>query len=143
MNVQLFKKLAGQLLEIHYGLDLNDTRISEDKVVSDFIQQNLRPYQAVNEHAEKTDLDRSDLNGFYGDPSKASLAAQDEYMALALVNQIQLLCEQPMTCPLCSSRTAFDDLECGKQHHRCLAVACGHEFMAEEDDEGWTVIPCA
>lgn len=44
--------------------------------------------------------------------------------------------EQPTTCPKCGSRTEFDELTEGRQHHTCLG--CGYEFVGEFDEDSAT-----
>ena len=39
--------------------------------------------------------------------------------------------EQPVTCPRCGSRTAFDQIDPKTQHHRCLG--CIYEFLMEDE----------
>lgn len=141
MNIQLFQQVAQLLLKTHYGHDLNDTRLSEPDYVAVVMENATRPFEYLNMHAEDTDLDRIDLES-YGIPSKAALTLRDELRALGQVNPIEVLGEQPATCPHCAARTDFDVLEAGlynpeekQQHHRCLAQACGYEFLSEEDDE--------
>jgi hypothetical protein len=41
--------------------------------------------------------------------------------------------EQPTVCPKCGSRTEFDELTDGRQHHTCLA--CSYEFLGEFDKD--------
>lgn len=129
MNVQLFQKIATQLLLTHYGLTLNDTRLGEADYVETLLAgESTRPFEYLNEIAEEFRLDRIDA-GF--DMGRALVAA-DEVTALMVLTGTQLLCDQPATCGLCGSRTSFDEIG-GKQLHCCLG--CGHEFVAEDDDE--------
>jgi cytoskeleton-binding toxin CbtA-like protein len=138
MNVSLFQQIADQLLQKHYGLSLNDTHLTEEKIVAECIGQRFRPYQVINEHAEESDLVRIDIEGFYGVPSHCSLSSQDELEALYVVNPIEILGDQPTTCPHCGMRSEFDDVgsvtgEGTMQHHRCPDKNCGYEFLAENE----------
>ncbi len=57
---------------------------------------------------------------------------------LRLEDAIQLIGDQPTTCPLCGARTEFDEhTEQGLyfQIHTCPNEACGLRFRAEEDDD--------
>lgn len=81
MTVQRFQQIVAVLLQRHYGLELNDTNLWDERIVALLIAQGLRPYQVVNVHAEEADLDRIDKEGFYGVPSKAALTEQDEVSA--------------------------------------------------------------
>lgn len=131
MNVQLFQKIATQLLATHYGLTLEDTRLYEATYVAVLLSGTppVRPHEYLNEFAEDCRLDRLDA-GF--DMGRA-LTQADEVTAMMVLNGTQLLCDQPATCGLCGSRTSFDELPEGKQLHCCLG--CGHEFVAEDDDD--------
>lgn len=139
MNVQLFQQIADVLLQTHYGLSLDDTYLTEEKIVTGCIGQGLRPYQVINEHAEEADLVRIDIEGFYGVPSHCLISSQDELNALWVANPIEILSDQPTTCPYCGTRTEFDDvgLITGEgtmqQHHRCPGKNCGYEFLAENE----------
>lgn len=140
MNVGLFQRIADEMLQKHYGISLDDTYLSDEKIVAGCIGQGFRPYQIINEHAEEADLVRIDIEGFYGVPSHCALSSQDELNALLIVNPIEILGDQPTTCPYCGARTEFDDVKSfageeseTQQHHRCPAKECGYEFLAEEE----------
>jgi hypothetical protein len=135
MNTSLFKRLAHELLQKHYGIDFGDTSISSERVAGALVKQGVRPFEAVNQHAQACDLDRIDKQGSFGVPGKEPLTLQDELAILAFVRPVILLGDQPTCCPYCSSRTDFDELENGQQHHRCLNSWCGCEFLAEPDEE--------
>ena len=135
ISVNLYQKIASQLLQTAFGLDLNDSRLSEEKVVALCIAHGVRPYQELNEHAREADLVRTDLPEVWGVPVAADLTAADEYKALATVNGIHALGEDVTHCPYCASRTDFEEWG-PQQHHKCLNVACGQEFMAEGDTGG-------
>ncbi|MCK9987776.1 MAG: hypothetical protein AzoDbin1_04248 [Azoarcus sp.] len=81
MTVHAFQQIAAVLLRRHYGLELNDTNLWDQRIVALLIAQGLRPYQVVNVHATESDLDRIDKSGFYGVPSKEALTEQDEASA--------------------------------------------------------------
>jgi hypothetical protein len=129
MNAALFKRLTKHLLAKHYGLNPADADLDGDQMISECIQQNIRPYQVVNEHAEETDLDRIDLEGFYGVPSKALLRIADELDALDSVRLAVVIPNHSMCCPVCGTGTRYEELEPARQHHFCLGESCGHEFV--------------
>lgn len=135
MNVVLWKALASQLLKKHFLIELNDTRLS-DPGEAERLALTTRPYEAVNQIADKFDLDRTQRSSLY--PNGAPLGVADETEALVTVQKGMLvLSDQPVTCPNCGSRTSFDELQTGLQHHRCLNAICGNEFITcpPEDDE--------
>lgn len=136
MNVGLFQHVADEMLQKHYGISVDDTHLGEEKIVSECIGQGFRPYQVINEHAEEADLVRIDIERDYGVPSHCSISLHDELNALSIINPIEILDDQPTTCPYCGARTEFDDVDIEgekQQHHRCTAKDCGYEFLAEED----------
>lgn len=79
--VQQFQQVSAILLKKHYGLDLNDTELWDTNIVQQCIEQRLRPYQVIVEHAHEADLHRIDQAGFYGVPSQAPITADDEMLA--------------------------------------------------------------
>ncbi len=81
-SIKRFQEIATVLLKQHYGLALSDTQLHDENAVSACIIEGVHPYQAVAEHAEQADLDRTDLEGAYLAPSKARLTAADEHAAL-------------------------------------------------------------
>jgi hypothetical protein len=86
MNVALFQKIAEKLLQTHYSINLSDTSLYEELVVSGCISQGEKPYQVVNCHAREADLDRTAHPGFYGVLSKAELTQRDEDAAIAALS---------------------------------------------------------
>ena len=82
LDVSQFQKVSEKLLEKHYGLNLNDTDLNNEGRVQECINHGYRPYQVIAAHAEELDLDRIDLDGYYGVPSKAPITAEDEASAL-------------------------------------------------------------
>lgn len=57
---------------------------------------------------------------------------------IPLTDAIQLIGDQPMTCPLCGCRTEFDEHTVDGvyfQQHTCPNEACGLQFRAEEDND--------
>lgn len=81
MTTCRFQQIAGHLLKKHYGLELSDTHLHDEKIVAECIRQGYRPYQVVAEHAEEADLDRIDKSE-YGVPSKAGINTADEDAAI-------------------------------------------------------------
>lgn len=84
MTVARFQQIAARLLAKHYGLQLNDTFLDDEMIVQDCVNQRLRPYQVIVEHAYEADLVRVDLQGPYGVPSKDAITAADEEAVLVL-----------------------------------------------------------
>jgi len=80
-SVQQFQQVSAILLKKHYGLELNDTELWDTDIVRQCIEQRLRPYQIIVEHANEADLHRIDQAGFYGVPSQAPITADDEMLA--------------------------------------------------------------
>jgi hypothetical protein len=130
MNHDLFKLVAQKLLETHYGISLDDTHLGSPVVIDHCIDEGTRPYQAVSDHAEDCSLERRDKSGFYGTPSYALLSPADELAALESVVPVLELSDQPTTCPKCASRTDFNELDDGRQHHAC--GGCAHEFITND-----------
>jgi hypothetical protein len=49
-------------------------------------------------------------------------------------DDVLLMNDQPVTCPNCGCRTAWDEI--GKQQlHLCLNELCNHSFVVEEDED--------
>lgn len=82
MNVQEFQTISAILLKKHYGICLDDTRISDVKFVIQCISQGWQPFEVIAEHAEDTDLVRIDVDGFYGVPSMMAITIEDQEAAL-------------------------------------------------------------
>lgn len=80
--IEHFKKVCQALLEKHYGIDLIDTHLWDDQVVSQCLMQGFRPYEVIAEHAEEADLDRIDKL-FYGVPSKNPITQNDEDLIIS------------------------------------------------------------
>lgn len=59
-----WQTVAGALLNRHYGLTLNDTDLCEEVCVIALQEAGLRPYEAINDLAEKFDLERIDVNDY-------------------------------------------------------------------------------
>ncbi|MEB7586096.1 toxin [Serratia rubidaea] len=59
-----WQTVAGVLLSRHYGLTLNDTDLCEEVCVIALQEAGLRPYEAINDLAEKFDLERIDVNDY-------------------------------------------------------------------------------
>ena len=131
MNTSLFKRLAHDLLQKHYGIGIDDTTLGMD--VAALVKEGTRPYEAVNQHAQACDLDRIDRKGPFGVPGKDPLTSQDELAIIVCVRPVELVDDQPTCCHYCGSRTGFNELKGGRQHHHCLNDWCGSEFIAEPD----------
>ena len=62
--VAIWKMLLTRLLEQHYGLTLNDTPFSKERVIQEHIDAGITLADAVNFLVEKYELVRIDRNGF-------------------------------------------------------------------------------
>lgn len=133
MNVHLFQQIAAELLQTHYERELDETPFCEETTVLSCMGAGTRPYQALSAEATKQGWDRISPGG----SMTPGLAFVDELKAMAIVNPLETLDEQPTTCPKCGTRTDLDELyhvSPGLQVHRCLNVQCGYEFVAEPED---------
>lgn len=82
MDVHQFKILSDRLLQMHYAIGLNDTRLVERGVVEGYIANGEQPFQAVNDHAIKYDLDRVDRHDSMGRRLGTLLTKEDQQKAL-------------------------------------------------------------
>lgn len=64
LPVAVWKMLLTRLLEQHYGLTLNDTPFSEERVIQEHIDAGITLADAVNFLVEKYELVRIDRKGF-------------------------------------------------------------------------------
>ena len=78
MSVKRFQEIAAALLKKHYGLELNDTHLYDDVIVTECIGLGYRPFQVVAEHAREAGLDRIDKGAGFGVPSKIAITVDDE-----------------------------------------------------------------
>ena len=62
--VAIWKMLLTRLLEQHYGLTLNDTPFSEERVIQEHIDAGITLADAINFLVEKYELVRIDRRGF-------------------------------------------------------------------------------
>ena len=62
--VDVWQMLLTRLLEQHYGLTLNDTPFSEERVIQEHIDAGITLADAVNFLVEKYELVRIDRRGF-------------------------------------------------------------------------------
>ncbi|ENF6039819.1 toxin [Citrobacter amalonaticus] len=62
--VAVWQMLLTRLLEQHYGLPLNDTPFSEERVIQEHIDAGITLADAVNFLVEKYELVRIDRKGF-------------------------------------------------------------------------------
>lgn len=63
MNVKRFQRIADLLLERHFGINIGDTGLTDDARVMGLIEGDVHPFEAVNEHADRYDLERIDADG--------------------------------------------------------------------------------
>lgn len=127
MNSNLFKLLTQVLTRIHYHQNYNADHI--ESLTPGYIQQGLRPYEVVNNIAKNAGWTAR----FLASPTQTCLTVEEERNALAKLNPIEIIGDQPVTCPKCGSRTAWQEMDEQKQHHTCLD--CSHEFITEEEDD--------
>ena len=62
--VAVWQMLLARLLEQHYGLTLNDTPFSEERVIQEHIDAGITLADAINFLVEKYELVRIDRRGF-------------------------------------------------------------------------------
>ena len=62
--VDVWQMLLTRLLEQHYGLTLNDTPFSEERVIQEHIDAGITLADAINFLVEKYELVRIDCRGF-------------------------------------------------------------------------------
>lgn len=82
MNAKKFQEVSHALLQKHYGLHINDTYLSEDRIVEQCVAQRFRPFQIVAEHAQEAGLERIDISGPFGTPCQAAITSSDEDLVL-------------------------------------------------------------
>lgn len=87
-SLEQYQRVCEHMLDKHYGLSLNDTHLCESSVVRECIASGWEPYSVLSEHALEADLDRMDLIGPWGIPSKAALSLEDQQRALAEIGAL-------------------------------------------------------
>lgn len=127
MQASLFRKLAAYLLQTHYGLDLDDTTLSEDYPAG--VAQGDRVFLLINMLSNKYDLQRLDSK------DNQPLSIFDEVKGLAATSLTLVLGEQQTCCPLCGHRTNFTELNCTTQIHDCMNPNCENVFITQFDQE--------
>lgn len=75
--VAVWQMLLTRLLEQHYGLTLNDTPFSEERVIKEHINAGITLADAVNFLVEKYELVRIDRKGFSWQEQSPYLRAVD------------------------------------------------------------------
>ena len=75
--VEIWQKMLTHLLAKHYGLTLNDTPFSEEKVIQEHIDAGITLANAVNFIVEKYELVRIDRKGFGWQDASPYLRAVD------------------------------------------------------------------
>ena len=75
--VAVWQMLLTRLLEQHYGLTLNDTPFSEERVIQEHIDAGISLADAVNFLVEKYELVRIDRKGFSWQEQSPYLQAVD------------------------------------------------------------------
>lgn len=75
--VEIWQKLLTHLLAKHYGLALNDTPFSEERVIQEHIDAGITLANAVNFIVEKYELVRIDRKGFGWQDASPYLRAVD------------------------------------------------------------------
>ena len=62
--VTIWQMLLSRLLELHYGLTLNDTPFCDETVIQEYIDAGITLANAINFLVEKYELVRIDRRGF-------------------------------------------------------------------------------
>ena len=62
--VEIWQQLLTYLLKRHYGLSLNDTQFSDEKIITQYIDAGISLSDALNFLVEKSELVRIDRPGF-------------------------------------------------------------------------------
>ena len=75
--VAVWQMLLTRLLKQHYGLTLNDTPFSEERVIQEHIDAGITLADAVNYLVEKYELVRIDRKGFNWQEQSPYLRAAD------------------------------------------------------------------
>lgn len=75
--VEIWQKMLTYLLAKHYGLTLNDTPFSDEKVIQEHIDAGITLASAVNFIVEKYELVRIDRKGFSWQEQSPYLRAVD------------------------------------------------------------------
>ena len=75
--VQVWQKLLTYILEHHYGLTINDTPFSKERVIQEHIDAGITLADAVNFLVEKYELVRIDRKGFNWQEQSPYLRAVD------------------------------------------------------------------
>ena len=75
--VAVWQMLLTRLLEQHYGLTLNDTPFSEERVIQEHIDAGITLADAINFLVEKYELVRIDRRGFNWQEQSPYLRAVD------------------------------------------------------------------
>lgn len=81
VRVEKFQQVFDALLKKHYGIGQDDTGVVDEEI-EHLIQHSIRPYQAVNDIAEKCDLERIDIEEAFGMPSSSPLNDLDEIQTI-------------------------------------------------------------
>lgn len=79
MNQEVYAQVVDTLFRRHYGISINDTLLSEERYLRECMEHGQKPYEAVNEVANKWDLDR--IDGRYGE-RRRPLTPNDERAAM-------------------------------------------------------------
>ena len=75
--VDVWQMLLTRLLEQHYGLTLNDTPFSEERVIQEHIDAGITLADAINFLVEKYELVRIDRRGFSWQEQSPFITAVD------------------------------------------------------------------
>ena len=78
MTIERFQDIARELLKKHYGIGLSDTLLWDEDLIQQYLDQGTRPFEAVAEHAEETEIVRIDVTEAYGLPSHRLVTEADE-----------------------------------------------------------------
>lgn len=80
-DIKIFQQVVDRLYRAHYGITVDDTALSDDRVAGSYVSCGMRPHEAVNELAEEAGLERIDQADacFHG---SALLTGEDEARVL-------------------------------------------------------------
>lgn len=79
--VEIWQQLLTHLLEQHYGLKLNDTPFSEERVIQEYIDADITLVDAVNFLVERYELVRIDQIGLTSQDQEPWLTPVDVHQA--------------------------------------------------------------
>ncbi len=82
-----FQEVANELLTKHFGIDINDTMLWDEDIVTEVIKAGFQPFQVVQENAEEAGLTRIDGDFWHGAAAHPAITEQDQLAALENVRK--------------------------------------------------------